>query len=732
MQALKDTVSDPSTRIDNHFVHFYEEEDFPHDAVVDFLRQSLQAGGVAIAIARPEKIEVLRHQLGSALLANGSGKLVALDARVTLNQFMVNGRPDPMLFRATVGSQVETACVGRRLVHAFGEMVALLCEEGAHAAALELEMMWNELAREHEFVLMCAYSWNSFGTAENAQVFRHICNQHTRVGTAATPDVSRSQSERSGARLTAELRQQALSLEREVQRRKEAEVALHRRERELTDFVENAAEGLHKVAGDGTIIWANRAELSLLGYESHEYVGRHISEFHVDKDVIEDILLRLQNGEALYDHPAQLRCKDGTIRHVRIHSNAYFEGGQLKYTRCFTRDAAAHHERERLLQELARAASAKDEFLAMLGHELRNPLAPIVTALKLMRMRGDTKTAHEQGIIERQVDHLVRLVDDLLDVSRITGGKVELRSCEVGLTEVLTRAVEMASLLLEQRQHQLHVDIQPHLRWVGDPARLAQVVSNLLTNAARYTSVGGTIQLRAWQIAPDTLGISVRDNGIGIDAAQIPRLFELFYQGKQSVDRPQGGLGIGLALVKNLVELHGGTVEAFSDGLGRGSEFVVRLPVMANLATEPETGRDREQGLGGSVDEPAIHAKPTRIVVVDDNADNADLLGELLEAEGFEVTVFHDPARALASISEHCPDLAILDIGLPAMDGYELASRIRQLPEGGRCRLIALSGYGQRQDKARSSASGFSHHLVKPADPAEVLATVHRMVGAIS
>jgi PAS domain S-box-containing protein len=733
MQALDlhtdDTTPHPSARLDNHLVQFYEDDEFPLDEVTTFLRRSLQADGVALVIARTEKIQRLRRSLHSSVLARSLVNLVALDARETLGKFMVDGRPDAALFKASVGQQVEAACAGRRQVHAFGEMVALLCEDGAHAAALELEMMWNALAREHHFVLMCAYPWRAFGTAETAQVFRHICGQHTSVGLARTDEERELEADDSGDRLVAELRQRALSLEYEVQRRLDAEAALRVRERELTDFVENAAEGLHKVDRDGVIVWANKAELALLGYEAHEYVGRHIAEFHVDKAVIDAILMRLRSGEALYDHPARLRCKDGSIKHVCIHSNAYFENGALKYTRCFTRDATAQHERERLLVELEGASSAKDEFLAMLGHELRNPLAPIVTALKLMRMRGETKTVHEQGIIERQVDHLVRLVDDLLDVSRITRGKVELRSCEVGLTEVLTRAVEMASLLLEQRQHQLSVDIEPDLHWTGDPARLAQVVSNLLTNAARYTSVGGQIHLRACRIAPDRLGISVRDNGVGIAPAQIPCVFELFYQGKQTVDRPEGGLGIGLALVKNLVELHGGTVAAHSEGLGLGSEFVVELPLLPEAANDAQSGQRPVPGLVVAVGtSTTAHTQPKRVVVVDDNADNADLLGELLEAEGFQVAVFHDPAQALASIPAQRPDVAILDIGLPVMDGYELANRIRQLPEGRACRLIALSGYGQREDKARSKAGGFSYHLVKPAEPNEVLATVHRLV----
>jgi PAS domain S-box-containing protein len=646
----------------------------------------------------------------------------------------------------------------------------------------------------------------------------------------------------------------------ETVRRKEAELALRRRDQEFTDFVENAAEGLHRVAGDGTILWANRAELQMLGYAWEEYVGRHIADFHADADVIAHILTTLTSGGTLYDQPARLRCKDGSIKHVVIHSNGYFEDGQLRYTRCFTRDATerhqrdaalaqrdrmlrnapmaaallvgpdftfrlanrrycdlmarsdlegqafaaafpelqggeamrlleqgsrasvavdelrvelaradggleerflklslepldttpgeeqgvilvavdvtaevrsrrslerAHAEREELLVELTAANRTKDEFLAMLGHELRNPLSPIVTALQLMRMRGDSGGLREREIIERQVDHLVRLVDDLMDVARVTRGQIELKFEQVDIAQPLAKAVEMAGVLLERRRHRLEVDIAPGLQWQGDPMRLAQVVSNLLTNAARYTEPGGRVALRARRAtgqdgAGDKAGwlrISVQDNGIGLAPAMLTQVFGLFFQAKRSMERSQGGLGIGLALVKNIVELHGGTVEAHSEGAGRGSEFVVLLPAVSlDLHATPAP--------------PASVAPATslpvqkRIVIVDDNVDAAETLGLLLAAHGHLVEVFNDPASALAGVTQMAPgarpDIAVLDIGLPVLDGYQLAARMRMLLQGHPCRMVALTGYGQEADMARSTAAGFEQHLVKPITPEQV------------
>ena len=316
-----------------------------------------------------------------------------------------------------------------------------------------------------------------------------------------------------------------------------------------------------------------------------------------------------------------------------------------------------------------------------------------------------------------QVDHLIRLVDDLLDVSKITRGKVELRLECLEIADVLAKAVEMASMLLEQRKHALTIEVSRQgLQWQGDSVRLAQVVANLLTNAARYTPTGGQIALRAWR-EQGHIVISVRDNGIGIPAELLPHIFELFVQGHRGTDRTEGGLGIGLALVKNLVELHGGSVTAHSDGPGLGSEFIIRLPSpVSRLVAGPEqTGRE-----AGSPRPVPQRSSMGRVLVVDDNRDAGDSLAEVLRAFGHTVRVAADPLSALARADEFEPQVAVLDIGLPGMDGYELARRIRETPGGASCRLIALSGYGQDRDRRRSQEAGFEAHLAKPADMAQL------------
>jgi signal transduction histidine kinase/ActR/RegA family two-component response regulator len=369
-----------------------------------------------------------------------------------------------------------------------------------------------------------------------------------------------------------------------------------------------------------------------------------------------------------------------------------------------------------LYQEAREADRRKDEFLAMLGHELRNPLSPIVTALHLMKLKGGGDFERERMLIERQVEHLVRLVDDLLDVSRITRGKLQLKRERIDLRAVLTKAVEMASPLLEQRSHHLELPgVGEPLFVDGDPARLAQVLANLLGNAAKYTEPGGRIRVTA-TCEGEQVVLCVRDNGAGIGPEVLPRIFDMFVQEGRSIDRSQGGLGLGLAIVRSLVELHGGTVSAHSDGLGRGSEFVVRLPLAApSLLALDEHPHSAPEA---SVQE-ATHA--VRLLIVDDNRDAAELLTELLEAKGYVTRMAHDGPAGLEAASAFRPHVALLDVGLPAMDGYELASRLRREPGLQGLKLVAITGYGQDSDRRQAHAAGFDVHLVKPVEPSLLL-----------
>ena len=377
----------------------------------------------------------------------------------------------------------------------------------------------------------------------------------------------------------------------------------------------------------------------------------------------------------------------------------------------------AHAEREQLLRDLQSAGRAKDEFLAMLGHELRNPLSPILTALQLMTLRGVSGAEKEREIIERQVKHVVGLVDDLLDVSRITRGMMELKRTRVRLADAVARAIEQASPLVERRRHSLHVDVPADLYVDGDSSRLSQVVANLLNNAAKYTEPEGIIFVHAEALG-DRVRLYVRDSGIGIDPALLPHLFDAFTQERQRSDRSQGGLGLGLAIVRSLVEAHGGSVTLHSDGHGRGAECIVDLPSAGHLAAAPETPAPKLASAAAS---------GCRVLLVDDNEDAAEMLAQSLSALGHHVETAFDAPEALDLALRYVPDVALLDLGLPVIDGYELAGRLRQQDGWQQVRFAALTGYGQPVDRALTATAGFEVHLVKPIDLRELDRTIRRL-----
>ncbi len=391
--------------------------------------------------------------------------------------------------------------------------------------------------------------------------------------------------------------------------------------------------------------------------------------------------------------------------------------GVLVFAVDITEQVVARERAEHLAAELDRVGRAKDEFVAMLGHELRNPLAPIVTALRVMELRGVVGGEKERAIVARQVQHLTRLVDDLLDVSRITSGKVQLSTSRIEISDVIARAVEVASPLLEQRGHHLTVSVprSGHAVCV-DPGRLAQVFSNLLTNACKYTDPGGHVSVTA-EREGSWVAIRVRDSGVGIEPDMLPRVFDLFAQEPQSLDRARGGLGLGLAIVHSLVSLHGGSVDVDSGGRGQGAVFTVRLP-LAGLADDPPHDVAEESHLRSP------RAESRRVLIVDDNDDAAELLAELLAAHGHVTRIAHDGPAALAMLPEFAPHVALLDIGLPAMDGYELARRMRATAAGAKACIVAVTGYGQETDRRRSSEAGFDAHFVKPLDSDAIVRAV--------
>ena len=487
----------------------------------------------------------------------------------------------------------------------------------------------------------------------------------------------------------------------------------------LRGFVEAVPGVVYAKDLEGRLILANRGTAELLGCAPEAFIGRTDRELLADaaqaeavmdadrrvmtsgvSEHLEERVHRADGTEAIWwSTKAPMRDGDGVV--------VGLIGSSVDIT-----------DRKRAEEALRQADRRKDEFLAMLAHELRNPLAPISTAAHMLRLAGAPSpgVARASEIIGRQVGHLTRLVDDLLDVSRVTRGLVELDLAPVDVRAVVSAAAEQARPLIQARGHELRMALGAGRFTVdGDFHRLVQVVANLLNNAAKYTPPGGVVEVR---LGPDgdRVAIEVVDNGIGIEPGLLPHVFDLFTQAERTPDRAQGGLGIGLALVRSMVQLHHGEVDATSAGLGRGSTFVVRIPRRASDA--PST--------------PALETTPTaasrrRVLVVDDNEDAAGTLADVLQLVGHQVGVAHGAhaALALAGKGERW-DTYILDIGLPEMTGYELGRRLRALPGGASATLIALTGYGQPDDRAVAKAAGFDHHLVKPADVARLVAILDR------
>ena len=414
--------------------------------------------------------------------------------------------------------------------------------------------------------------------------------------------------------------------------------------------------------------------------------------------------------------PLQVRGQTfGALAIARRHPAPPFEADEVSLIEDLAARAAVAVENATLYRHVEENDRRKNEFLAMLAHELRNPLAPIRSAAELLRMLEiDNENLNwASEVIARQVDHMVRLVDDLLDISRITGGKIQLRVETIDSRSVVDRAVETSRPLLEDRKHTLHLSVpnQP-LPIKGDPVRLAQVLANLLNNAAKYTEPGGRIDLELIRSGSEAV-FSVRDNGVGISAEKLSAVFDLFTQVDHSLDRAQGGLGIGLTLVRRLVELHGGTVKASSEGANRGSQFVIRLPALDQAAALDSKANPRVP------DGTPSHAR--RILIVDDYPRVAESLMKMLALAGHQVRIALDGPSAVEEALSFQPEFVVLDIGLPGMDGYDVARHIRNDPAARQATLIAVTGYGQKEDKLRALQAGFDHHLTKPVDCAVLL-----------
>lgn len=478
----------------------------------------------------------------------------------------------------------------------------------------------------------------------------------------------------------------------------------------LAGILNSVGDGIITIDERGMVKTLNAAAERLFGYKAEEVIGHNVSmlmfePYRSEHDVYIASYLRTGEGKIIGRTGRVLpaRRKDGSMFQTDLAVSEF----SLENRRHFVGIVRDLSDRNRVT-ELATADRMKDEFLATLAHELLNPLAPIRNAIQVLCMVGpaDPQLQQMRDVIERQVTHMVRLVNDLLDVSRISRGKLELRRVRAELASVVYHAAEMCRPLAESANHEVSVTVpQEPIYLHADPVRLAEVFANLLNNACKYTEPGGKIWLHAERQGSDVV-VTVKDNGVGIPPDRLGSIFEMFMQVDRSLERSQGGLGIGLTLVKRLVEMHGGSVEARSEGSGKGCEFVVRLPLI--------------------VDRPKAHKRPDltekpqaagrRILVVDDNQDSAESLAMLLRIAGNETHTAYDGEDAIIAVEKFKPEVVLLDIGLPKLNGYDACRRIRQESWGKNIVLVALTGWGQEEDRRRSKDAGFDDHMVKPVD----------------
>jgi PAS domain S-box-containing protein len=502
---------------------------------------------------------------------------------------------------------------------------------------------------------------------------------------------------------------------RDISERRRRELAIGR----LAAIVDTTSDAIISKDLHSIVMSWNPAAERMFGYTAKEMIGQPITvlfpEDHLDEEP--EILRRITQGEIVSHFETVRRRKDGTIIPLSVTISPVHDAtgrviGASQIARDITEQKQADQALRQALSELSEADRRKSEFLATLSHELRNPLAPIrnaVEILKVVSADGNPEAAKPViGLLERHVRQVARLVDDLLDVSRISRGKIELRPEVMELAPVVKQAVETVQSSLKSREHELSIVLPPQPVYLyADPNRVAQMIANLLDNACKFTERGGRIRISV-TLEGGAAVVRVQDTGIGIPAEQIPQIFHMFAQANTSLDRLEGGLGIGLALVKTLAEMHGGTVEAHSLGVDQGSEFILRLPVAHDrqiASRQPER-----------VDPQPTTAIPRRILVVDDNQDAANTLAMLLKVSGHQVDTAHDGPDAIDAALSIEPDVILLDIGLPILNGYEVARRIREKQKQKRPALIALTGWGQEEDRRRSREAGFDAHLVKPVD----------------
>ena len=513
-----------------------------------------------------------------------------------------------------------------------------------------------------------------------------------------------------------------LKITRDLTERRRHEETLRESEERFRLLVNSVKEyAIFMLDADGCVASWNLGAERIIGYTAAEIIGRSVACLYpaeaAERGAPQRDLATVVAHGGMEINGRRVR-KDGTRFWANVVICSVHDlDGKLRGFAQVTRDLTERKQ----FKELEESQQRTHEFLAMLSHELRNPLAPLKTSVDIMRLRemSDPVLIRARDVIDRQVQHLTHIIDELLDVSRITSGRIRLTSETLDLQGVVLRAVEAARPLFDSKGHTLEIEAPASHVWVrGDLTRLTQVFVNLLNNAAKYTPDRGRIEVSI-RSTDKSAAVHIRDNGIGIAAELLPRMFDLFTQGDRPLDRTDGGLGVGLALVHRLVSLHGGVVKAFSEGIGRGSELVVTLPQYCQEISMP---------VASDPPPPEPQQKRRRLMVIDDNKDAAESMSMLFELWGHEVICAYDGRGALETAAKYRPDAVFLDIGLPGMDGYEIAERLRELPESARTVLVAITGYGQDEDRRRSREAGIDHHLVKPVSPE----TLHKLIDSLA
>ena len=614
----------------DHFVQFYETDEFLLNSLGGYVGKGLEAGDACIVVATKAHREALEEQLKAQGLdvaaASAAGQYLSFDATETLSKFMVDGQPELGRFNQVVGDIVARAATDKRRVRAFGEMVALLWAEGNQAGAIRLEEFWNDLQKTHAFSLFCAYEMSGFGGEQFIEPLGNVCATHSRVIPAESYSDLTCPDER--LRAIIELQQKARSLETEIAERKQAE---------------------------------ERLRLSLM-----------------------------------QEQLARTEAED--------------------------------------------ANRLKDEFLATVSHELRTPLHAVIGWSHMLRTGGldEATTARAIETIERNAKSQAQLIEDILDVSRVITGKLHLNIGLVDFASVINAAIDSVQLAAESKDIHLEVTLDPSARRVsGDPSRLQQVVWNLLSNAIKFTPAGGRVQVRLERAGTDAQ-ISVSDTGEGINSEFLPFIFDRFRQGDGSSTRKHGGLGLGLAIVRHLVELHGGTVSADSPGKGQGTTFTLRLPLAA--AQKEAKGRRRKTGnllsseTTGSQRKPLPSLEGVEVLIVDDEQDTLNMLAVMLTEYRAKVQTASSAAEALEVLQWYKPDVLVSDVAMPDEDGYSLIGRVRALAEedGRRIPAVALTAYVRIEDRVRALSAGFNMFVPKPVEPNELITAIANLAERVT